>query len=229
MKNNPEISAFKDFEQFCWGAQKCLIGIDEVGRGPFFGPMFLGCVNLKNYINNDLKFLNELTDSKKLTEKKRISIFFNLQQNAEYSFVAVDPWLIDKINVNKATEFYVKKMLHDFAIKYQLNLYELNVLADFMKIDAQALSVAKFKYLPKGELYSKSVAAASILAKVLRDNLMQKYEKHFPDYFLAKNMGYGTKSHGDKIKEKGYSFMHRASFCTTFLNNILLKNKLCKN
>ena len=170
---------------------KLIVGCDEAGRGPLCGPVVCAaCIMEENYIND------EINDSKKLTDKKRRQLFDVIISHAiSYAIVAISPQEIDKINIYEAS----RKGMQD-AIDL------LKVKPDYILTDAMPL--LKFKDIPqeaiiKGDAKSINIAAASILAKVTRDNILLEYDKKYPQYQFAKHKGYPTKLHLDLLEKYG--------------------------
>ncbi len=177
-----------------------IAGVDEVGRGCLAGAVVAAACIL------DLsKLLPEgLNDSKKLTAKKREEIAEELRANAlAYSIGQVEADEIDRINILQAT----KKAM-------RLAIENLQPKADFLLIDALQLKDVSLpqKAIIKGDATSASIAAASIIAKVYRDNLMREFDKIYPEYGFSKHVGYGTKTHFEAIKIYGACPLHRTSF-----------------
>ncbi|CDC45177.1 ribonuclease HII [Firmicutes bacterium CAG:449] len=170
---------------------KLIVGCDEAGRGPLCGPVVCAaCIMEENYIND------EINDSKKLTDKKRRQLFDVIISHAiSYAIVAISPQEIDKINIYEAS----RKGMQD-AIDL------LKVKPDYILTDAMPL--LKFKDIPqeaiiKGDAKSINIAAASILAKVTRDNILLEYDKKYPQYQFAKHKGYPTKLHLELLEKYG--------------------------
>ena len=170
---------------------KLIVGCDEAGRGPLCGPVVCAaCIMEENYIND------EINDSKKLTDKKRRELFDVIISHAiSYAIVAISPQEIDKINIYEAS----RKGMQD-AIDL------LKVKPDYILTDAMPL--LKFKDIPqeaiiKGDAKSINIAAASILAKVTRDNILLEYDKKYPQYQFAKHKGYPTKLHLELLEKYG--------------------------
>ena len=178
---------------------KYIIGVDEVGRGSFAGPICAAAVKI-NY--SHLGLLTNVKDSKKLSAKKREEIFSMVQENnIEYSFNESSNTFIDQFGIKNANE----KVLTDSIS----NIYTGNeiVYVDHFKInDFKSISVVR------GEDNCRAIALASIIAKVLRDNLMIKFSEKYPEYSFEKNKGYGTKDHREAISKYGLSNIHRKSF-----------------
>jgi ribonuclease HII len=190
-----------DFE---WQAKtegfRLIAGVDEVGRGCLAGAVVAAACIL------DLsKPLPEgLNDSKKISAKKREQISAELKQNClVYSIAQVEAEEIDRINILQATKKAMRQAIENLAPK-----------ADFLLIDAVQLKEIPTpqKAIIKGDEISASIAAASILAKTYRDDLMSNLDKIFPEYGFAKHVGYGTRAHFEAIKKHGACAIHRKSF-----------------
>jgi len=184
-----------------------LIGVDEAGRGPLAGPVVVGAVIL------DLKIIIEgVNDSKKLSEAKRERLFREIKEKAiEKRVVAVSEKHIDKINILKATFVGMRRCVESWLDKKNV----------FVLVDGnQAIpGIDKKLQMPlvKGDATSASIAAASILAKVTRDQIMKTYASKYPQYQFDKHKGYGTKDHIELIKKYGLCPIHRKSFCENIL------------
>ena len=176
-----------------------IAGIDEAGRGPLAGPVVAASVILPvDYYNSEIK------DSKKLTPKKRDKLFEVITRDAvSYGIGIVDNYEIDRINILEAT---MKAM--------QISINNLNVIPDYILVDGNHFFNCEINYklIIKGDSKSLSIAAASILAKVTRDRLMNDYTINYPEYNFSKHKGYGTKEHIHLIKKFGKSPIHRKSF-----------------
>ncbi len=177
-----------------------IAGIDEVGRGCLAGAVVAAAVIL------DLsKPLPEgLNDSKKLSEKKRRQIDLEIRETAvAFSIAQVEAEEIDRINILQAT----KKAM-------RLAIENLQPKADFLLIDAVQLKEIPTpqKAIIKGDAISASIAAASIIAKTYRDNLMREFDKIYPEYGFTNHVGYGTKAHFEAIRQHGACPLHRKSF-----------------
>jgi len=173
-------------------------GIDEAGRGPLAGPVVAACVILPPGV-----MIHKINDSKKLTPAMRDKLFDEIREKAvAYGIGIVDNETIDRINIFEATK---KAML--------LAVENMRLRPDFLIIDAVKLPLEiPQKSIPKADEMSISVAAASILAKVTRDRIMEDYEKQYSGYGFAKHKGYCTREHVMAIKEKGLCPVHRRSF-----------------
>jgi len=176
------------------------IGIDEAGRGPLAGPVVVAGV----YLTKDIIDLN---DSKQLSEKKRSELFPIIKENSIYSISIISPEVIDEINILQAT----KKGMVEVAKAILKQKADIDVLL----IDGnQKIDIDIIEQMPiiKGDSLSKSIAAASILAKVTRDKIMIEYAKQYPNYGLEKHKGYPTKDHIKAIEKHGVLDIHRKTF-----------------
>lgn len=181
---------------------KAVCGVDEAGRGPLAGPVYAAAVILRPDCEID-----GLNDSKKLTEKKREALFDKVIENAlAYKIVAVDEKTIDEINILNATMLAMKKAVEA-------------VSADFALIDGNKCPdlEVKSQYVIGGDAKIKSIAAASILAKVSRDRYMLELAEKYPQYQFEKHKGYGTKLHYQMLDEHGISDIHRLSFLKKYI------------
>lgn len=184
---------------------KVIAGMDEVGRGPLAGPVCTACVVMPL---DDDKIIHGVNDSKKLTASKREELDKLIRSVAlSYNIELVSPAVIDEINILNATKLAMVNCVEKMSIK-----------PDVVLIDYIAKPEFSFQYetIVKGDALSYSVACASILAKVYRDNLMKQYALDFPEYEFDKHKGYGTKLHIQKILEYGPSPIHRKSFIKNF-------------
>ncbi len=183
---------------------KYIAGVDEVGRGPLFGPVVVAAVILKK--DEYIEFVN---DSKKLSEKKRNKVYEDIMDRAiAVNISIIDNKVIDKINILEATRIGMKESIEGLKIK-----------ADYALIDAEKKIDISIPYTPiiKGDTLSQSIAAASIVAKVTRDRMIEEYDKIYPGYDLASNKGYGTRKHTEAIEKRGLTDLHRKSFCRKFV------------
>lgn len=176
-----------------------IAGIDETGRGTLAGPVVAAAVVLKEGTRID-----RLRDSKKVPEKER-QYLFNEIQNAsiDIGIGIVGPKEIDQLNILRATR-----------LAMQLAIKNLSVSPDFLVIDAVSLTTIPIKQLSptKGESKSASVAAASIVAKCVRDNIMRDLHHQYPDYNFERHKGYSTREHLEMLKLYGPCAIHRKSF-----------------
>lgn len=180
-----------------------ILGIDEAGRGPLAGPLVIAGVVLPPNFNN-----GEINDSKKLTDKKRRELFQIIMDNALVVKVnIVDVETIDKLNILRAT----KEGMEEIAKNVDKGCDAVFVDAVKLEnIDKPVLS------LIKGDALSLSIAAASIIAKVTRDDIMLELDKEYPMYDFKKNKGYGTKSHLFALDKYGVTRHHRMSYAPVY-------------
>ncbi|MCR5829550.1 MAG: ribonuclease HII [Lachnospiraceae bacterium] len=182
-----------------YGECELICGVDEAGRGPLAGPVCAGAVILRKDI--EILYLN---DSKKLTAKKRDELFDKIKELSVACSVGMsDNKRIDEINILNATYEAMRKAISGLSKKPDI------LLNDFVRIPD--ITIRQIP-ITGGDAKSVSIAAASIMAKVTRDRLMDEYDTVYPGYGFAKNKGYGTKEHIDAIKEKGLTPIHRMSF-----------------
>lgn len=185
---------------------KYLIGVDEAGRGPLAGPVFVcafAC-NLNDY--KSLLSFKELTDSKKLNDKKREKLFIGFKHKFRYEIKSASNEEIDKLNILNATLKTMEKAV--------LSLPGEIVENAIILIDGNRKTSLPYPQITvvKGDLKCKTIAAASIMAKVSRDLLMLEMDKKYPQYNFKKHKGYPTKEHKELIKKFGLSPIHRKTF-----------------
>ncbi len=195
----PPVISILEYEKDLWqqGFQH-IAGIDEAGRGPLAGPVVSGCVIFRPYVA-----LEGVYDSKALTPQKRSELYEIILNNcAGYGLGIVDNETIDQINILEATKLSMLKAVQSLKIN-----------PDFILIDAVSIkSNIPYKSIIKGDQKSFTIAAASIIAKVYRDRLMDNLHEEYPHYLWNKNKGYGTEEHRKAIHEHGLSPYHRKSF-----------------
>lgn len=200
------------FENNAWQNNNYVCGIDEVGRGCLAGPVVTAACILPQNTKNEL-----LQDSKILTKEKREKAFVWIQKNCFYSIAISDHKKIDEINIYQATKITMQKSLLQLLNIIPFNINEIEfILTDAMPLDTSIIKIKKinasFHHFPKGETYSTTIAAASIVAKIFRDNLMSKLQNVFPKFNFEENKGYGTTQHVNIIKNEGTTIIHRKSF-----------------
>ena len=179
-------------------------GMDEVGRGPLAGNVVTACV-----VMPEDPVIPWIDDSKKLSESRREKVFEEIMKHALYVGVGeISPEEIDRINILEATKNAMRKAASE-------------VPADIFLVDAVTKLGLKGKEIPiiKGDATSYSIAAASIVAKVIRDRQMIELDKLYPEYGFARNKGYGTKEHMDADREYGMCPIHRRSFLKKLYEN----------
>ena len=182
---------------------RVICGVDEAGRGPLAGPVCAAAVILPP--NMEIPGLN---DSKKLSDKKRRELYPIIKEQAiAYGIAFVDHEKIDEINVLQATYMAMGQAIAQLSVKPELALIDGNRAADFG---------ASTETVVHGDSLSASIAAASVLAKVSRDDYMLEMAKEYPQYGFEIHKGYGTKAHYAAITEHGTSPIHRMSFLKKF-------------
>ena len=184
-----------------------VIGIDEVGRGAFCGPVVSCSVLLeKKILNNNLVLL--IMDSKKLSHKKRIILSKFIKEYSSYSIGVANNIEIDEMNILRATNLSMIRSYDKF--KKTENLIKIDGLKTFSLNE-------KTTFIKNGDQISISIAAASIIAKTWRDRLMTLYSKIYPMYGWERNKGYGTHEHRSAIKKFGLTKIHRKSFLSNLI------------
>lgn len=182
---------------------KLVCGVDEAGRGPLAGPVCAAAVILPPYVE-----IPGLNDSKKLTDKRRRELFPIIKEQAvAYGIGLASHEEIDEINILQATYLAMERALAQLSVKPELALIDGNRAKDF------GLPV---ETVVKGDSRSASIAAASILAKVTRDDLMLHAAEEYPQYQFDVHKGYGTKAHYAALTEHGPSPIHRMTFLKKF-------------
>ena len=175
-----------------------IAGVDEVGRGPLIGPVVAAAVILpKNY------HLDGLTNSKKLSEKKREYFYDIIKKDAiAIGIGVVSEKVIDEINIYEATKVAMKEAIDSLKVKPE------HILIDAMPLELNIPTTS----IIKGDLLSITISAASVIAKVTRDHMLYDIDKEYPMYDLKNNKGYGTKKHIEAIKKYGITKYHRLSY-----------------
>ncbi len=182
-----------------------IAGVDEVGRGPLAGPVVCAAVIMPLGEN---EIIDGVDDSKKISEKKRQKLSEEIKSRALcYSIFEVGEKEIDKINILEATKKGMREALLALKIQPDMVLTDGNMTLDIPFSQ---------KSIVHGDALSYSIGAASIVAKVYRDNLMDEYAKIYPEYAFEKNKGYGTAAHIAAIKEVGLCPIHRRTFTKKF-------------
>ncbi len=203
-KERERIAALWEYERQHPEAQ-LICGIDEVGRGPFAGPVVAGAVILPK--DCDILYIN---DSKKLSEKRREMLFTEIKEKAVACAVGVvSPARIDEINILQATYEAMRQAIA-----------ALGVVPDLLLNDAVTIPGVEIPQIPiiKGDAKSISIGAASIYAKVYRDHLMEELDSFYPGYGFAKNKGYGTADHIAALRTLGPCEIHRRSFIHNYVS-----------
>lgn len=193
-----------DYEQkYYKQGVKYIAGMDEAGRGPLAGPVAVAVVVMPKS-----PVLEEVNDSKKLSEKKREKLYDQILELAlDYHIELIDNKTIDKINILKATILGMEKCIKSLKVKPDI------VLIDAVKINADVYTES----IIKGDALSYNIACASILAKVTRDRLMCQLDEKYPEYNFKKHKGYGTKEHIEALKKYGKCEIHRDTFIKNFI------------
>ena len=174
-------------------------GVDEAGRGPLCGPVFAAACILPEGL-----VIEELNDSKKLTEKKREKLFdVIIKEAVAYCIASASVEEIDELNILEADLLAMRRAIDGLAVKADFAIIDGNIARDF-QIPARAVV--------KGDAKSMSIAAASVLAKVARDRICLELHEQYPEYEIAKHKGYGTKAHMEALRKYGPSPIHRKKF-----------------
>jgi len=177
-----------------------ICGVDEAGRGPWAGPVTAAAVIL-----NPRQPIEGLTDSKKISEKRRFALEPEIKAKAAYWSVAhAQPNEIDQLNIREATFLAMQRALDGLGIVPEQILVDGNALPSALPAPAQAIV--------KGDLKEPAISAASILARTERDRLMLSFDRDFPAYGFGGHKGYGTAAHADALQRLGPCPIHRTSF-----------------
>lgn len=175
-------------------------GVDEVGRGPLVGPVVAACVILPE---EGKLSLDGLTDSKKLSEKKRDELFIKIKEEAlAIGIGIIDEKKIDEVNIYEATKLAMKEAINNCPIKPE------HILIDAMPLDIDIPTTS----IIKGDIKSITISAASVIAKVTRDRMLYELDKKYPMYDFKDNKGYPTKKHLEAIEKYGIIKEHRRSY-----------------
>ncbi len=194
--------------QFDLEKGKEIIGVDEAGRGPLAGSVVAAAVKLKRYSEE----LQEINDSKKITEKKREKLFDIIMENFEVGIGIASVQEIDELNILNATFLAMRRAIEELDKKTNTDVLVL-VDGNF-KIREY---IGKQEPIIKGDAKSLSIAAASIIAKVTRDRQLVEEGKKYPEYHFEKHKGYGTKAHREALLQYGVTPIHRKTFLTKIL------------
>ena len=179
-----------------------IAGIDEVGRGPLAGPVVTCAVIMKRDSN-----IGGVTDSKKLTRKKMLSLKEKILADAiDFAYGYANPKLIDELNIKNATHKAMEDALNKLKIRPEIVLID----AERINTDIPQMNIVK------GDLNEYAISCASILAKVRRDDIMINFSKIYPGYSFETNMGYGTKKHYEGLERFGETPIHRQTFLRKF-------------
>lgn len=200
------------YENQCWvdDSEIIIIGIDEAGRGALAGPIVTAGVVFNRYYYNPL-----INDSKLLSVKQREQLFLEIIDNASYFFIDISTVIdVENYNPKKCTILMMENIIS--SIK--------NINSNYIAlIDGEKISNEfNFRTIIKGDRKSFTIAAASILAKVTRDQIMQSYDQEYPHYDFINNKGYGTKKHLESLTKYGICNLHRKTYEP--IKRLILKN-----
>ena len=193
----------------------CIIGTDEVGRGPLAGPVVAAAVMLKEIPKSGIVKIDDknwelIKDSKKLSERQREKVFDFISQQFHVGIGLCSHETIDRINILEASFLAMKKAVQELKRNTPVEWLSVIILVDGNK------TIPNFSHDQRaiigGDGLVKSISAASIVAKVTRDRMMKQLSLKYPGYGFEKHMGYGTKLHMDALREKGPCAIHRKSF-----------------
>ena len=195
---------FYEYENEAWLNGTIIAGADEAGRGPLAGPVVAAAVIIPQGL-----IIQGINDSKKLSAKKREILYEQIISTCEYSIGIVDVDIIENINILNASRLAFKNAIEG------LDTIPNMIYADYItNLDIEI----PYSAIVKGDAKVYSIAAASIIAKVTRDRLMDEYAVKYPMYGFEKHKGYGTKLHSEAIKKYGPCPIHRESFLKKILN-----------
>ena len=200
-KEEERLKAIKEIDkEFFNKGLSYVAGIDEAGRGPLAGPVVVACVIMPK--NSMIEGIN---DSKKISEKKRETLYEKILEEAvSYGVGIINQEEIDEINILQATKKALTEAVKSMEIKPQVILVDALTGIDTIGIP--------YKSIIKGDAKSYSIGAASIIAKVTRDRIMREWDKVYPQYGFAGHKGYGTAKHMQAIREYGICPLHRKTF-----------------
>jgi ribonuclease HII len=187
-----------------------IAGVDEAGRGPLAGPVVAGAVVLpKNFCAHDFAALN---DSKKVSAKTREFLFAHITAQFEFGIGVVDARTIDEINIRQASWRAMQLAVADLERRFPQG--GSTPAVDYVLVDGLEYGPGPWPYeaIIKGDAKSFSIAAASIIAKVTRDKIMEEYDREYSGYGFAAHKGYGTKAHLNALRALGPCAIHRRSF-----------------
>jgi len=193
-------------KQFKYSSDSRIIGVDEAGRGPLVGSVVAAAVILPSDF-----YLPGLTDSKKLSEKKRDSLYEQIIYQCDWSVSQVSSIEIDQINILQATMLAMKRAIIDLQEEYSKHKGKtiFNIMVDGIHCPDIINCIA----IVKGDLVEPAISAASIIAKVTRDRQMRELDSQYPEYGFAQHKGYGTKRHINALVKYGaIEGVHRQSF-----------------
>jgi len=175
-----------------------IAGIDEAGRGPLAGPVVAASVIIRDY-----NFKNRIDDSKRLTPLSRQKAYYEIIEKCDFGIGIIDEKKIDEVNIYKSTSLAMERAVKNLATKPDYLLIDGNIK---LKLPQKRSCICQ------GDSKSLSIACASIIAKVTRDRIMEKYDKVYPQYGFIRHKGYGTKMHFEALVKHGPSPIHRMTF-----------------
>lgn len=187
-----------------------IIGVDEAGRGPLAGPIVAAAVSLKQN-----RFKNRIDDSKKLTAKEREKAFFEIMDKSIFGLGIVNETVIDKLNIQVANRLAMENAVNNLIYKLKRdNIMKRRKANICILIDGKIKLDLDYplKNIVHGDTKSKSIASASIIAKVIRDRIMYLYDKIYPGYGFIRHKGYPTRTHKNRLKALGPTLIHRKTF-----------------
>lgn len=193
-----------DYEnQYWWGGKEVVVGIDEAGRGPIAGPLVIGICVFPPFYDN-----YEINDSKQLTDRKRRKLLEIIKKDAIYwNFEVISVEEVDQYNIYAATQLGMERAVK----RLQMQMAVDAILTDAMPLPHIDKSIP-FEAIIKGDAKSVTIAAASIIAKVTRDDMMIELDKKYPGYNLKQNKGYCTLQHMKLLAENGITDIHRKTY-----------------
>lgn len=196
------------YEKLIWQKKELVCGIDEVGRACLAGPVVTAAVILKP-IKKRTGYYKLLKDSKTLTPEQRLQIYGWLKENSHFAASVINHRIIDQVNIYHATLKSMKRSYFQLCTKFNQPINYILVDAMPLKVDNKNINIL---YFNKGEDLSMSIAAASIVAKVTRDTIMQRLDNIFPEYYFYNHKGYSTIKHKKALNKFGRTIIHRSSF-----------------
>ncbi len=180
-----------------------IVGVDEAGRGPWAGPVVAAAANLYDHRQKCTELISQLNDSKKLSDKKRRMLYEDLVEKIDYGVGIVNVDDIDKYNILEATKLAMQEAVLNLKQTPAVALIDGNQPP---KLECKTVTIVK------GDAKSLSISAASVIAKVTRDNIMLDLHNKYPHYAWDKNAGYGTKVHQEALIKFGITAHHRKSY-----------------
>ena len=207
------------FEREVWVNKGILCGIDEVGRGCLAGPVVAAAIILDPGVSHPL-----LKDSKQMDEQGRLLAYDWIVQNSKYGLGLADSRHIDRHNIHQATQWVMRRALSQVMVQSSQDLSLILVDAVRLQFAGKKYKSISFKAFPYAESRSISVAAASIVAKVTRDRIMDRIMTSIPGYGMEQHKGYGTPVHTAALVENGPSIIHRQSFIKKLYDQVVTRS-----